>query len=144
MKGLKPLPLGSTAVPGTPIHVMGHPGDSFFYFSAGHIANYERDQDAVLWLNVTADFGQGSSGGPVLDGAGNIVGQVSRTYTLYAGGEASNRRRRPIKVRQVDDTTPESSVEKSADEDHVTRHRPDPQMVFKSCTPVTAIRALVK
>ena len=118
--------------------------ETFFYFSAGHIANYERDDEGILWLNVTADFGQGSSGGPVMDGAGNIVGQVSRTYTLYAGGEASNRRRRPIKVRQVDDTTTTEGPKEESDEDLAAKNRPDPQMVFKSCTPVAAIRALVK
>ena len=68
MKGLKPLPLGKDAPPGTPIRVMGHPGDSFYFFSAGVISNYERDSDGLIWLNVTADFGQGSSGGPALHG----------------------------------------------------------------------------
>ena len=144
-KGLKPLPLGAPALPGTPIRVIGHPGDSFFYFSAGHIANYEHDHEGILWLNVTADFGQGSSGGPVMDSAGNIIGQVSRTYTLYAGGEASQRKHRPIRVRQVADaeTTEEKKTESPHDEGALKNH-PDPQMVFKSCTPVTAIRALVK
>ena len=144
-RGLQPITLGSTAFPGTPIYVMGHPGDSFFYFSAGHIANYERDADGILWLNVTADFGQGSSGGPVMDIAGNIVGQVSRTYTLYASGEASNRRRRTIRTRQADDAdaSPESK-ENASHEETEARKRPDPQMVFKSCTPVSAIRSLVK
>jgi serine protease Do len=143
-KGLKPLRLDSTADPGTPIYVMGHPGDSFFYFSAGHIANYEQDANGVLWLNVTADFGQGSSGGPVMDVAGNIVGQVSRTYTLYAGGDTSNRKRRSFRTRQVDDTkATEETKDDSPEADSEAKRRPDPQMVFKSCTPVAAIRALV-
>jgi len=34
VKGLKPLPLGDDAVPGTPVRMIGHPGDSFFFFSA--------------------------------------------------------------------------------------------------------------
>ena len=144
-KKLKPLPLGQTAFPGAPIHVIGHPGDSFFFFSAGHIANYERDPDGAIWLNVTADFGQGSSGGPVMDSAGNIVGQVSRTYTLYAGGEASARKGRPVRVRQVDKTKAEDeTTADSPDDESAVRKRPDPQMVFKSCTPVSAIRELVK
>ena len=140
-KGLKPLTLGSAAYPGSQINVVGHPGDSFFYFSAGHVANYERDENGLLWLNITADFGQGSSGGPVMDGAGNVVGQVSRTYTLYAGGETSNRRRRPRTARhaagqQTGDEPAES------DENATIKKHADPQMVFKACTPVSAIRAL--
>ena len=144
-KGLKPLPLGPEAFPGSPIRVMGHPGDSFFFFSAGHIANYEHDEEGLLWMNVTADFGQGSSGGPVMDEAGNVVGQVSRTYTLFAGGEASRRRRQPRTARQIGNSEPsEDSIEAASDDRPPTRKHADPQMVFKACTPVSAIRALVK
>ena len=142
-KGLKPLALGPAAHPGSQISVIGHPGDSFFYFSAGHVANYERDENGLLWLNITADFGQGSSGGPVMDGAGNVVGQVSRTYTLYAGGETSNRRRRPRTVRQAVDLHPDDEPAES-DENATVKKHADPQMVFKACTPVAAIRALAK
>ncbi len=140
---LKPLALGPAAHPGSQISVIGHPGDSFFYFSAGHIANYERDEEGLPWLNITADFGQGSSGGPVMDEAGNVVGQVSRTYTLYAGGDASNRRRRPRTVRQAVDHRPDDGPAES-DENAAVRKRADPQMVFKACTPVASIRALTK
>jgi len=143
IKGLKPLPLGKDASPGTPIRVMGHPGDSFFFFSTGVIANYERDDAGLVWLNVTADFGQGSSGGPVMDAAGNVIGQVSRTYTLYAGGPSSRRRRRPQTVRQVSAIEPENERREHAPADEPEHPKPDPQMVFKACTPVSAIRALV-
>ena len=142
-KGLKPLALGQAAHPGSQISVIGHPGDSFFYFSAGHVANYERDEEGLLWLNITADFGQGSSGGPVMDSFGNVVGQVSRTYTLYAGGETSNRRRRPKTARQAVDHDPDVKAGE-ADENATVRKHADPQMVFKACTPVSAIRALAR
>ena len=143
-KGLKTLSLGTDLPPGSPIRVMGHPGDSFFYFSAGHLANYERDDEGAFWLNITADFGQGSSGGPVMDVAGNVVGQVSRTYTLYATGDTSGRRRH-IRAQNP----PDAHV---ADAEHVevielavdAKKKADPQMVFKACTPVSAIRALAK
>lgn len=135
-KNLKPLPLGSNLPPGSEIRVMGHPGESLFYFTAGHIGNYEHDERGQTWMNVTADFGQGSSGGPVMDAAGNVVGQVSRTYTLYAGGETANRRGRMRRSQQPAQKG-EASGKQAADS-------PDPQMVFKACTPVSAIRALVK
>jgi serine protease Do len=141
-KGLKPLALGPAVHPGSQINVIGHPGDSFFYFSAGHVANYERDEEGLLWLNITADFGQGSSGGPVMDEAGNVVGQVSRTYTLYAGGDASNRRRRQRTKQSADHQPDEGPAE--SDENAAVKKRADPQMVFKACTPVSSIRALTK
>lgn len=147
---LKPLRLGSEIAPGSQVRVIGHPGDSFFYFSAGHLANYEKDSDDNFWLNITADFGQGSSGGPVMDRAGNVVGQVSRTYTLYAGGETSNRgQRRQTADKKVADPKA-TDDEKQKDEpkaDHEAeskepKKRPDPQMVFKACTPVSAVKAM--
>ncbi len=144
-KGLQPLPLGKEVPPGTPIRVLGHPGDSFYFFSAGHLANYERDEEGRSWLNITADFGQGSSGGPVMDEAGNVVGQVSRTYTLYAGGESSQRRRRPRVTRAMNAVEPAEEAKKDAPAEELeSRKKSDPQMVFKACTPVSAIRALVK
>lgn len=139
-RGLKPLPLGRDAPPGTLVRVMGHPGDSFFFFSAGVIGNYERDSEGRLWMNVTADFGQGSSGGPALDIFGNVIGQVSRTYTLFAGGEARSRKKRTRTARQAKAEEPAEAPK----ELHEVRKESDPQMTFKSCTPVSAIRALVK
>ncbi|MEI8019514.1 MAG: hypothetical protein WCH39_15015, partial [Schlesneria sp.] len=78
-----------------------------------------------------------------MDGAGNVIGQVSRTYTLYAGGDASNRRRRPRTVRQAADPQQDGGPAES-DENAHARKRADPQMVFKACTPVATIRALAK
>jgi S1-C subfamily serine protease len=146
-KGLKPIPLGQEVAPGSPVRVMGHPGDSFFFFSSGHLANYERDEDNNSWLNVTADFGQGSSGGPVMDEAGNVIGQVSRTYTLYASGDSSNRsRRRSSLTQKANDADAKEKNTKDADDesDPEAKKKSDPQMVFKACTPVSAIRALLK
>ena len=137
-KNLKPLPLAEDAVPGTHVRVVAHPGDSFYFFSSGHVANYERDSDSILWMNVTADFGQGSSGGPVFNEHGHVIGQVSRTFTLYAGG--SETRGRPRRVAGETKPTEKKATDKKATADEFM----DPQMVFKSCVPVQGIRALVK
>ena len=157
-KNLKPLPLAEEALPGTAARIVAHPGDSFFFFSSGHVSNYERDQDAVLWMNVTADFGQGSSGGPVFNEQGHVIGQVSRTYTLYAGGSATRSRPRRIAgvaqppqrrvLAQLDADSPKVAPKKpvvageaaaEADADEIM----DPQMVFKSCVPVQSLRGLI-
>lgn len=157
-KNLKPLPLAEEALPGTAARIVAHPGDSFFFFSSGHVSNYERDQDAVLWMNVTADFGQGSSGGPVFNEKGHVIGQVSRTFTLYAGGSATRSRPRRIAgvaqppqrraLTQLDANPPKVAPKKpavageaadEADADEIM----DPQMVFKSCVPVQSLRGLI-
>jgi hypothetical protein len=35
-------------------------------------------------MSVTADYAVGSSGGPVFDSSGDVVGMVSRTYSTQA------------------------------------------------------------
>jgi thiol-disulfide isomerase/thioredoxin len=138
---LKPLPFADRALPGTRVRVLGHPGDSFYFLSTGIVANYEKDNDGVLWMNTTADFGQGSSGGPVLDEFGNVVGQVSRTYTLYAGGPETRGRPRRVagaaNAAEKRDRDPSEKLEPATD-------IADPQMVFKSCVPVATMRSLIK
>ena len=137
---LEPLPFAEAAPPGTSVRVLGHPGDSFYYLSNGLVSNYEKDHDGTVWLNTTADFGQGSSGGPVLDECGNVIGQVSRTYTLYAGGPATRGRPRRVasdkQLAEKRDRDPGEKIEPAAD-------MADPQMVFKSCVPVRTLRSLV-
>ncbi|MEI8382886.1 MAG: redoxin domain-containing protein [Planctomycetota bacterium] len=137
-RDLKPLPLAEDGIPGTHVRVLGHPGDSFYFMSNGLLANYERDHDGTVWMNTTADFGQGSSGGPVMDEFGNVVGQVSRTFTLYAGGESRGRPRR-VANDTADKSDPEKEPAGSNGSDLA-----DPQMVFKSCVPVKTLRALVR
>ncbi len=40
-------------------------------------------------LMITADFGAGSSGGPVFDARGNVVGMIAETETVYADPDAA-------------------------------------------------------
>ncbi len=137
---LEPLPFADDAPPGTRVRVLGHPGDSFYFLSSGLLANYEKDHEETVWMNITADFGQGSSGGPVLDECGNVVGQVSRTFTLYAGGPATRGQPRRVPVKSAGEKRerdPSEIIEPVVDV-------ADPQMVFKSCVPVKTLRSLVK
>ena len=84
--GLPALPLGKNPLPGSPIRVLSHPNNHFFHFSDGIISRYFPEQGPkgrTEVMSITADFGRGSSGGPILDLAGNVVGIVSRTSSLY-------------------------------------------------------------
>ena len=86
LKPLPPLPLGTQPLPGTEIRVMSHPNKHFYHLSSGIVARYfteARQGRQTEVMSITADYGRGSSGCPVLDLNGNIVGLVSRTSSLY-------------------------------------------------------------
>jgi hypothetical protein len=107
---LTPLPLRTGAAPGSTVAVLSHPGGHFYSFWPGHVSRRvwryggmtgdvkQLAQDdahgeaatppsldkLTQVLEITADYGIGSSGGPVLDLGGNVVGMVSNTAPVYA------------------------------------------------------------
>ena len=89
---LKPLPLRADVRVGEPVFCLSNPGGYYFMFTQGMVSRLNsRREDAVddhgqtnglltqpvLLLNVTAEFAPGSSGAPMVDEAGNVVGQVA-------------------------------------------------------------------
>ncbi len=89
---LKPLPLRSGVRAGERVYCLSHPGGYFFMFTQGMVARVSRQRNEVLdehghtngvltrpvlLLNVTTEFAPGSSGAPVVDESGNVVGQVA-------------------------------------------------------------------
>ena len=79
---IPPLPLGNNALAGDDALVIGHPHNMYYSFTKGTVSRmYQRDGGPKM--SITADFSQGSSGGPVLDTNGNIIGVVSATRSLY-------------------------------------------------------------
>lgn len=90
--GLKPLPLRAGIRTGERVYCVSHPGGYYFMFSQGMVARLVRTRNEVLddhgstngvmsrpilLLNITAEFAPGSSGAPIVDEAGNVVGQVA-------------------------------------------------------------------
>jgi S1-C subfamily serine protease len=87
--GLKPLPLRTGVRTGERVYCLSHPGGYYFMFTQGMVARLNRKRNdehgqtnglltrPVLFLNVTAEFAPGSSGAPIADEAGNVVGQVA-------------------------------------------------------------------
>jgi len=153
-KGLKPLPLGKAIPPGSKVRVVSHPGYFFWFFSAGQVGNHF-EEDGASWVNITADFGQGSSGAPVFDEFGNVIGQVASTLTLFATGPAEEEpaiARRRIKVQakpaeekpEAPKKPPKKKKKKEKPVEPPPEEQGEPQMVFKTCTPVEAIRSLIK
>jgi hypothetical protein len=100
--GLKPLALRPGVRSGERIYCLSHPGGYHYMFTGGMVArvNLRRDEAVdekgqtnglmtrpILYLNVTAEFAPGSSGAPMVDESGNVVGQVS---SIAESGEPSN------------------------------------------------------
>jgi len=76
---------------GDPVYVLGHPQGVFYHFTKGIAANLYSEYVQVLnskertyrnTLAITADYGTGSSGGPILDDKGNVIGTVSSTRAV--------------------------------------------------------------
>ena len=100
-KNLTPLPVApGYAEIGAWVGVVSHPADLFYMFTQGTVTRYstnKNDDDRVeKWMGVTAEYASGSSGGPVLNKYGAVVGMVALTLSLDAGDDGKARRVRPL------------------------------------------------
>jgi len=114
------LDLAATVEDGVPVRVLSHPDGRFYSWSEGivarrHRAPAEDGMEKRVWLTITAAYGAGSSGAPVLDANGDVVGMVSSTAVLLAD---SGEEREP-------------AVE-------------DVQMIFRDCVSLETIRGLLE
>jgi S1-C subfamily serine protease len=84
--GYTALPLSADATDGSPVGVWSHPNNHFFSLSAGIVARrflLRKPGGRAEALAITADYARGSSGGPVFDDRGNVVGMVASTDSVY-------------------------------------------------------------
>ena len=84
--GITPIALGQAAPVGAKVDLISHPNQNFYTLSEGRVARYfmtQRDKKTVPAMAITADFGRGSSGAPVLNEAGEVVGIAASTESLY-------------------------------------------------------------
>ena len=84
--GIKPIALGQSAPVGAKIDLISHPNNKFYTLSEGRVARYfvtQRNRRPVPAMAITADFGKGSSGAPVLNENGQVVGVAASTESLY-------------------------------------------------------------
>ncbi|WP_316789665.1 FKBP-type peptidyl-prolyl cis-trans isomerase [Pedobacter frigoris] len=102
---LKSLPLGNAAAEKTTVHVMGHPDGSFYQFTSGVVAENTTSNHGGKQVNImgiTADFKVGSSGGPIVDDCGNVVGTVSRINGGMKVGVPVSELRKLLNIRKPD------------------------------------------
>ena len=105
---------------GEAVRVIGHPDGRFYTLSEGIVSRVFSEsggEDKVrrTWLTVTADYGAGSSGAPVLSASGQVVGMVSTTAALLAD--------------TAEGEEPAAEVV---------------QMVFRDCVSIETIRGLIE
>lgn len=65
---------------GTPVTIISHPNQRFYFLTRGYICRYSRGMHAGedrAYLEVSAEFMPGSSGGPALAPDGSVAGIVS-------------------------------------------------------------------
>jgi len=82
---LTPLSLSqSTAPVGSSVHVISHPNGRYFTMTSGDISRYYLSRNTRSpRVAITADYAKGSSGAPVIDSKGSVVGVVSSTNSIY-------------------------------------------------------------
>lgn len=88
-KELSPIPLGNPAPEGEEVYCLSHPKGNLYYLTKGlvarNVAAPGRNTPKVrLEMQITADYAVCSSGGPIVDTKGNLVGIVGSTNSLYA------------------------------------------------------------
>lgn len=92
-----PLPLAASVRQGERIWCLSNPDHQFGFFSEGLVARRYLQRDpppegqkpqapetvpARPWLHVTCDFAKGSSGAPIVDATGTVVGIAQSTTTV--------------------------------------------------------------
>jgi len=85
---LVPLPVAQSAPVGTEVFVIGHPVNHLYMMTTGivssHFLRKERGKPNPRHeMTITADFAKGSSGSPVLNRTGAVVGIVRSTTPVY-------------------------------------------------------------
>lgn len=83
---LRPLALRGPVEVGTPVYAVGHPGRQIYTMTEGIVSRrYKRDSHGkrVPVLTVTVGAAGGSSGCPVVDRAGGVVGMITRAGWVY-------------------------------------------------------------
>jgi S1-C subfamily serine protease len=86
-KKLKALPFAKEELMGEDIYMMGHPFNNTYFMSKGIIARkYISERDMEARIGVTVDYGQGASGGSIVNQNGQLVAMVSSTYIERVNG----------------------------------------------------------
>ena len=87
--GFTPLPVAPNVRQGAPVWVLGHPFPWYYMLTSGIASGYytlAAGPVEVTILDITADFANGSSGAPVFNESGAVVGVARFRQTLGIPG----------------------------------------------------------
>ncbi len=155
-KGFTPLPLATDAKVGAWVAVLSHPANQFFTFTQGHVTRYTKNLNSngttEKWMSITADFAYGSSGGPVLNRCGAVVGMATVTSNVDYPLEELPEEKAPAEKPQDGKAAPRpASKEKPAAEKPPEKEDNQPkkaapegslvQMIVKLAVPARTIEA---
>jgi len=94
---LPALPIRPGVLTGESVWCMSHPDGFTYMFTGGQVARISRERcddkhQPALHIEVTAEYCPGSSGGAIVDSAGNVVGQVSsiNNYDGFSSGDGKS------------------------------------------------------
>ena len=93
-EGLTPVALAPDAPVGAHVRVIHHPDGRFYTLTEGVIARYfatRRPGGNATMMSITADYAKGSSGAPVFDDRGAVVGMVADTVSIYYDEKAGHK-----------------------------------------------------
>ena len=84
---LIPMSLAKPANVGSDVWVISHPNRKLYTMTKGMVSRYNmilnNGQKPGRRMSITADYAKGSSGAPVFNGKGQVVGLVSSTSSIY-------------------------------------------------------------
>ena len=89
-KKLNYIPLADPAKVGSKVFIIAHPKQNFYYLSEGIVSknsvlvNPANKQQMQYRMTISADYAVGSSGGPIMNERGELVGIVSSTLNINA------------------------------------------------------------
>jgi len=94
------LPLAEASRVGEAVRVISHADSRHYVLTQGVVSRryaMERERhgdhwhDGGRWITITADYARGSSGGPVLNAAGAVIGMVASTSSVYCDEDEAGR-----------------------------------------------------
>jgi S1-C subfamily serine protease len=79
------LPLGDRTRVGQDVRVVHHADGRHYTLTQGIVSRryIDEKEGGTRWITITADYARGSSGGPLLDDAGRVIGMVASTSSVY-------------------------------------------------------------
>lgn len=138
-KGLTAAPVFRDEPVGNPVTIISNPTGKFFTLTQGYVSRYHMGSKKKAVMNVTADYAKGSSGGPIFNNRGDVVGLVSNTVSIPY-------RHVPL---AVDEESKALEIAGRGDKPAMVGGKPltigtNHQMTFKNAVPSRAILDLIE